>query len=327
MQNDQQTFLSLSIPTYNRSKQIARLLHGVVPQLTPEIEVVIRDDSPNKETEKVVKKIFEEAHKTSNLSYYKGEKLGMDRAALFVVQKARGKYVWTFGDDDELSPGALARVVALIRQHPDTSFIWANYICPTVPGSSEGLGEDRFFKDGNEALEVLTNKMTLLSTFIFEKEKAMRAWPIAQKYIGSWWSIMAFVLEAMAGEGKVYFLKGPYVINHLEEHGASDFEPGVQVFGINLFLIFWEFRNRFRAGAIRKFFSKHFGDVWRGILVNRARYPVGVVHCGLFWKLAKLYWTYPEFWLALPFFLMPRFILSPFYRTYKFFFNKRRWRF
>lgn len=317
-----QPILTISIPTYNRPDQVAKLLRGILGQITPSVEVVIRDDSTNSETEKLVRQLFNEFDKTEQLSYFKGEKLGMDRATLFVVENARGAYVWTFGDDDEMVPGAIQKVITLVTRHPNISFIWANYVCPEVPGSGDGLGEERFFKDGSEALEVLTNKMTLLSTFIFKKENAMKAWKIAESHIGSWWSIMALVFESVA-DGAIYFLKGPYVINHLEAHGASTFELGVQVFGINLALVFDDFRARFSRRATRKFFAKHFGDVWRGILVNRARYPVGIVQSGLAWKLFKIYWSFPEFWVALPFFLLPRFIIAPLYKFYKLFFDHR----
>lgn len=321
----EQPILSISIPTYNRPKQVVRLVRGILPQLPPNVEVIIRDDSTNNETETIIHQLFEQFKKSDQLSYFKGDKLGMDRATLFVVEKARGKYVWTFGDDDEMAPGAIQRVIELVLLHPNISFMWANYICIDGVNSVGLIREEGFFRDGNEALEILTNKMTLLSTFIFKKENAMRAWKIAEKHIGSWWSIMALVLESMA-DGDVYFLKGPFVINHLEAHGASDFELGVRVFGINLPLIFREFYTRFSRRAMRKFFSKHFGDMWRGILVNRARYPVGIVRSGLIWKLFSLYWSFPEFWIALPFFLMPRFIIVPIYRGYKVFFDHRQFK-
>lgn len=320
--SQEKPLLSISIPTYNRPSKIARLLQGILPQLVSGVEVVIRDDSTTNETETIVRQLFSQFNKSNQLSYFKGDKLGMDRATLFVVEKAQGEYVWTFGDDDEMAPGAIQHVIELISSHPNISFMWANYTCVEMPGSIGWSAEERFFKDGNEALEILSNKMTLLSTFIFKKENAMKAWKIAEKHIGSWWSIMALVLESMA-DGDVYFLRGPYVINHLEEHGSSDFELGVQVFGINLPSVFSDFRARFSRHAMRGFFSKHFGDVWRGILVNKARYPVGVVRSGFLRKLFSLYWTFPEFWIALPFFLMPRWLIHPFYKGYKVFFDHR----
>ena len=48
-----QILLSVCVPTYNRPTQFRRMLIGLMPQLTDEIELVIRDDSPNNETKKV----------------------------------------------------------------------------------------------------------------------------------------------------------------------------------------------------------------------------------------------------------------------------------
>ena len=316
--------LSLAIPTYNRPKQIIRLLKGVLPQITPEIEVVVRDDSSNNETEKAVKEIFAQANKIPNLSYYKGDKLGVDLGTLFVVEAAKGEYVWTFGDDDEITGGALKHVADLVKKHPEITFLWANYLSDGGPYSAVRMSSDKFFKDRNQVLEELKNEMTLLSTFIFKKDEAMSAMPLAKKYAGSYWSIIVLILEVLSKNGRFYFLKGPYVLNNLEPHGEADFYGGFQVFGVNLFQVFEEFKGKFNKKSIRVFFTKHFGQVWRGVLVNRARYPVSIIKSGILAKISKLYWNYPEYWIALPFLLMPRFMLVSFYRVYKIFFSHRK---
>jgi len=39
-----QILLSICVPTYNRPVQFKRMLTGLMPQLTKEIELVIRDE-------------------------------------------------------------------------------------------------------------------------------------------------------------------------------------------------------------------------------------------------------------------------------------------
>ena len=314
------TTLSICIPTYNRPKEITRLLNCIIPQLTPEIEVVIRDDSSNAETEKAVRNIFERGNKSSNLSYYKGEKLGIDLGTLFVVEAAKGDFVWTFGDDDEMVPGAIAKVLKIIKDNRRITFIWANYISNGGLYPAVRLANDKFFRDRNQVLEELKNQMTLLSTFIFKRSEAMRAMPLAKHKAGSYWSIMVLILEILSKDGKFYFLKGPYVLYNAGVSGESDFYLGFQCFGVNLFQIFQEFDGKFSKRAVKTFFTKHFGQIWRGALVNKARYPIKIVRSGILWKVSKLYWKYPEYWLALPFLLMPRFLVSAFYKVYKVFF-------
>lgn len=324
MQEQKKAILSFCIPTYNRPKQISRLIKGLIPQLTSEIEVVIRDDSSNSETEKAVNKIFNEADKLENLSYYKGEKLGIDLGTLFVVEAAKGEYVWTFGDDDEITEGGLTSVLGVLKKYPEITFAWADYSSGGKP-SGVKLEKDKFFADRNEVLRELENRMTLLSTFIFKKSEVTDAMPLAKKRAGSYWSIITLVLKALSMNGEFYYFKGPYVLNNLESHGEADFYGGVQVFGVNLFEIFKDFEGKFDKRAVRVFFKQHFGQVWRGILVNKAKYPVSVVKSGILLKLFKLYWYYPEFWLALPFLLMPRFMLFFFYKIYKIFFSHGKW--
>jgi hypothetical protein len=65
--------------------------------------------------------------------------------------------------------------------------------------------------------------------------------------------------------------------------------------------------------------ANKFGRAWRAVIVERA---LGF-HTGFaspspkIKKMAKLYWSYPEFYIALPLMLMPRPILRMFYVLYK----------
>lgn len=315
--------LSVAIPTYRRPEPMARLLRSIIPQLSSEVEVVVRDDSPDNETEAIVRDLFRA--REDQLLYSHGPKLGIDRGTLWTVEHARGKFVWTFGDDDEMVPDGIARVLEIVARYPDLGFVWTNVQTDGSTRPQVMLGEDRLFERPDDVLCALTNKMTLLSTFIINKEKAMPAFPLAEQYDGSMWSIMPLVYEAIA-TGPTYYVESPLVTNYLEAHGAADVLNGVQVFGINFANVLEEFRNRFSRRAIRSVLGASFGYVWRGFLVNRVRYGA-VLPRAMRRDLIRIYWSYLGLWALLAGLLLPKSILASAYRGYHAFFSHRHFRF
>lgn len=312
--------LTIGIPTYNRPNEVDRLLKSVVPQLTPEVEVLIRDDSPDERTAEVVKKHFPKL--SNQVVYSHGERLGIDGGELYVVEHGRGDYVWTFGDDDEMAPGGIAYVLDLVRKHPEITFAWANYRGFSKTNPAFDLGGSKFFADGNDALGTLQNLLGQISTFIFKREVAMQVMPLAKQQNGSWWSILVPVLHAFSQpSGRFYFVQGPYVINHppTEEEikGIGFHDNGFKVFGVNLYNIYKLFDGKFDRKVIRKLLRRNFGSVWRGVVVGTVR-GNETTH-GKLAQMFKLYWSYPECWIAAPIFILPRPVIILLYRIYKFF--------
>src|SRR3989344_2357756 len=203
--------LSICIPTYNRPTQFRRMLTGLIPQLTDEIELVIRDDSPDDKTRKVFDELIKKFKPASKLSYFKGEKIGLDAANLFLLENATGKYIWWFSDDDEFMPGAISRTLELVKRYPEITFIFINFSFE----KSEILAVDKddgFFRDRNDVLETVGANIGLLSSLFLCREDAISSLPLARKHIkGFSFASLVPVFNNLSGQGKFYFLRGPYV--------------------------------------------------------------------------------------------------------------------
>ena len=326
-----QILLSVCVPTYNRPTQFRRMLIGLMPQLTDEIELVIRDDSPNNETKKVFEELIEKFKPVSKLSYFKGEKIGLDAANLFLLENATGKYIWWFSDDDEFMPGAISRTLELVKRYPEITFIWVNFCDSEILAVDK---DDGFFRDRNDVLESLSvGAIGLLSTYFLRREDALRALPLVKKFIkGFSFASTAVVIYVLTGQGKFYFLRGPYIFCHESmsvEEIKNSILPGrkienkyFDIFGVDFFNIIMEFKDKFSRRAVNKILTNSFSCVWRGILVGW----VGGWDTpkGKRWKMFKLYWDFPEFWIAMPLFLMPLWINKILYKFYKLFFSHRK---
>lgn len=112
--------LSITIPTFNRSRYLAELLPELVEQCralpngAEEVEIVILDNASYDETEAYLTRHFRESVRHIRHRH----NIGGDANFIECVRNARGRYVWIFGDDDLLTPGGVARVLQHLRATP-----------------------------------------------------------------------------------------------------------------------------------------------------------------------------------------------------------------
>jgi abequosyltransferase len=318
--------LSICIPTYNQPEALAQTLESMLSQAMSDVEIVIRDDSPDSQSEDVVRRYLS----LLPIRYFHGEKDGVDKAVMFITEQARGKYIWWFGDD-VMADGAIEYMIRLITTYPDISFVWVN--SQTIGGGmlSLDLGCDRFFKNNDEVLEYVGDLLGYISATVFRRDLVSGGMRYAERHVGTAFVTLFLVLYVLSQPGKYFYVQTPYVLGDARpETGPHWYDP-FQVFAVNLYEVVTDpiFRGRFSEKSIKNMLSNNFGSIWRTILVQRAK--------GQVWGLGSdspkvmtmflLYWRFAEFWLALPFLVAPRFVVRIAYRIYKFFFKKTRIRF
>ena len=119
--------LTIAIPTYNRASCLSLLLENLAPQLPghPEIELIISDNASPDRTQEVVQQ-FQDAGLAAR--YIKNSaNIGPDANILQCFTLATGRYVWICGDDDVIVPGALSRIVELLRGEEYSLVYLASY--------------------------------------------------------------------------------------------------------------------------------------------------------------------------------------------------------
>jgi glycosyltransferase involved in cell wall biosynthesis len=322
--------LSLCIPTYNRPEEFKRMLSGVLSQLTDEVEIVVRDDSTTLETKDIFDKLV--LGKDIKHQYHAGEKIGLDAASLFLFEHARGEFVWLFSDDDELLDGGIAEVLALIESDPALNAIWANFDSDLPSGLAVKNRESGYFQSGSEVLEVAGTGIGLVSTQIFRRKQGLLGFDIAKKHIvGFSFASTAVFISVLAGPGRFYFMNGPYILCHpttndeiirATNHTGEIVNNGFHVYGVEFHNIVREFDGRFDPKSMRKLLSENFGALWRGMVIGYAGGWDTPRNKRM--QMLKIYWSYPECWVALPLLSMPRPIIKVLYRIYKMFFTRRR---
>jgi glycosyltransferase involved in cell wall biosynthesis len=312
--------LSFCIFTYNQPDAVRRVLKSLIPQASNEVEILIRDDSTNDETERIV----ESFSGFKNLRYFHGEKEGVDKALVFLLNEARGEYFWGFGDDD-LDSMAILKVLEVIQKNPETTFIITNSREIGNVESDFRIGPSRFFKNPEEALLAFSDLLNYVSILIYKREIALAGIDDLKPFINYSCASFYMALYMLSKRGKCYFLNYPCVIPDPRNPEEKLWYDPFEIHAVNVFLVAKAFRKTFNKKALKKMTAITFRKVWRGIIVHRIKqyrngfklsFPRLIV-------LFKLYWSYPEFYIALPLFLTPRFVLRIFYKIYRFFFKSQ----
>ncbi len=108
--------LTVAVPTYNRAAYLDLCLGKLVAQASEEgdaVEIVVSDNASDDGTQSVIQK-YRSAWPALR-AVRNGENIGSDRNIAQCFGLARGRYVLIFGDDDVLLPGALPRILRVLK--------------------------------------------------------------------------------------------------------------------------------------------------------------------------------------------------------------------
>lgn len=116
--------ISLIIPTYNRASLVARAVESALAQQSAELEILVVDDGSTDDTLAVLDGYGDRIRVVTQVNG------GVEKARNFGVEQASGDYIWFLDSDDKLLPGALAAVLAGMKQYPavDVLYGWAQII-------------------------------------------------------------------------------------------------------------------------------------------------------------------------------------------------------
>ena len=113
--------LSICISTRNRAAFLGETLASIVPQLTPQVELVIFDGASTDNTAEIVQSVAT----SPQVRYIRAEtNSGVDADYDKCVEHSTGEFCWLMTDDDLLEPDAISQVVTALRD--DLDLIVAN---------------------------------------------------------------------------------------------------------------------------------------------------------------------------------------------------------
>lgn len=182
--------LSICITTYNRAPWLALSLANLVrllPEPMPGVELVVCDNTSTDNTPEVVQPYLGRA----DFRYQRNPvNVGMLGNLQATAHLARGKFVWILGDDDLVKPGAIERVLGIVREHPELALIYLNYAYTHEDDAGKVTDVDRFLAESTPIVKpgpdifgpirsISTeseNFFTAIYCLVFRRDHAMRAY-------------------------------------------------------------------------------------------------------------------------------------------------------
>lgn len=239
-------FISICIPSYNRPKELLRLLRSI--DCNPnEVEIVICEDHAPKRLE--VRENVETFKKETkyNVRYIENEvNKGYDWNIRDFITIASGEYITYMGDDDGFVPGALDKLIAFLHSHNELGYVLRRTQGTTINGKPAEIMRyfpgTQFFAPGVEAYQLLFRKSVIISGFTFKRALAIET--MTDRFDGSLLYqlyIMAEIClkhpsayfdealsQALPGETEFYFgasekEKGLYVPGKISAVGSMNF--------------------------------------------------------------------------------------------------------
>lgn len=110
--------LSVLIPTYKRAGLLKKCIASVVASDSKDIEIIIANNGSPDNTDEVVA-----GFQDPRIRYFRHpENIGAVMNVRFLVEQARGKYLFFLTDDDYLIPGGLEEVFDFIQKYEPHGF-------------------------------------------------------------------------------------------------------------------------------------------------------------------------------------------------------------
>lgn len=313
--------LSICIPTYNRAQLLKSALHNLVPQiieLGDTVELIVSDNCSQDDTVDAVAKYMEN---DAPIRYHRNERnLGAVRNILLLCNElARGEYCWILGDDDRVRQGGVARIVEILREHPEIDYVYVNYstyIAVPEPGKFANPADfgpwgcigimnlnDRYVSRWETLTEEDCNCLTATYCSVFRRTlwlSASKDLLVGDPFTSVESTYPHTVILARVMIGRSAWATGyPWVLNSVGAHEWTDYVTTVwlQRFPELLDLLI-------ENGVDRKLLDRHRRRMFRYCIGPLSRQIAGFLPKGLtgfsFLAFVAKNYRYPEMWRILP---------------------------
>lgn len=194
--------LSICIPTYNRSKFIAKQLELILPITEKfKIPIFISDNSDNAETKNVIKSI------SSNLiTYSQNEHNIIDRNFLKVIQLPSSKYRWLLSDSNYFTEDLLITILEKCEKNV-FDYIFLN------SGRVTDIDDGKVYDDPDNLLKDLGWHLTHISSIIYS-EAVLKYVNAIDRYLNTNFIHHSLIFEPLANNKlKAIYIGTPIYLN------------------------------------------------------------------------------------------------------------------
>ena len=290
--------LTIAVPTYNRAQLLNQCLSALAREFENDnrVEIIVSNNASTDNTVEVV-----EQHRNAalpGLHYFQNEQnLGPDLNIRQCFDKAKGKYVWIFSDDDFLLSGYGAPLLALLAGSDwgvvHLKGLWYDADDAPVP-TFEPLVHRKFEGDGMAFVREITYWVTFITGNIVNKAALFGA-EMAYKFVGTNLVQLGWVLPAIFSGRPNVLVSTPVIACRANNTGGYKlFETFATSFNtimrrlVTARVIPAAARDAINQALITGFFPPF-------ILSSQSAFS----NESILQTLGREFWNYPAFWVKL----------------------------
>ncbi|MEH2065886.1 MAG: CHAT domain-containing protein [Nostoc sp.] len=147
--------ISIVIVNYNRESYLQEAIASVLKQTWQDFELLIWDDGSTDGSVAIAKAY---AQQDGRVRVVEGHHQGVAAACKAAISQTSGNYIGIVDSDDILAPTALAQTAKVLNHHPETGFVYTDYLNIDRDGKVIGYGHRCDIPYSQESL--LVNFMT-----------------------------------------------------------------------------------------------------------------------------------------------------------------------
>lgn len=227
-------FLTIIVPTYNRSgtlRQLLTCLREETLSLRDRIDVIVSDNASTDDTESIVRAMHDQWPEL--IVIRQARNVGADENFCSCVERVTGGYFWIIGDDDLPRKGVVAMVLELLTdRQPDLLYMqseWVDVIGGPGPLVDRMQVESLDDKGFAEAVHVW---LTFISGLIISHDALLKALGghSIRRYTGTYLVQLGWVLPVLRSGSTFVRVMKPCVLATRNNTGGY---AVLTVFGVN----------------------------------------------------------------------------------------------
>ena len=166
-------FISVCIPSYNRPKELLRLLRTIDSDPAVTQIVVCEDHAPKRLEVRAAVDEFKTETKYE-VKYVENEvNKGYDWNLRDFITIADGEYIVFCDDDGAFVKGALDKLIAFLRENPELGYVLRRIRNTKTADDMRYFPGTCFFEPGPETYQMLYRKSVIIAGFTFKRELAI----------------------------------------------------------------------------------------------------------------------------------------------------------
>lgn len=294
--------LTFAIPTYNGAEFLAGAIDSIINEVAAEkfedVEVLISDNCSTDGTREIAEKY--QAAYPGRVRYRRNAvNAGYDRNVDRAVREAKGEYVWLIGDDDYLSPGAVAvirakllalgepRPAALIAPADHYNMVRKEMVYAARPPA------DKVCPDGNAFFESAMWSTSSMGSVLVNRDAWLKT-DLSDAF-GSNWAHLAGLIKIMKNRPGVVLASPPVIVRIRNPRWQGNFGNQLSAGFTHLEILSRLDAEGYSPAIFREFVRQRAASNFMAIVTLK---PSGL---GQKLKIAKAMarylYKYPGFWL------------------------------